>query len=50
MTNPELDSIVQSAREAFAQAGTPADLENAKAQLEDRLSNLRGAESGPVSN
>ena len=32
MTLSELDSIVQSAREAFAQAGTPADLENAKAQ------------------
>lgn len=32
MTNSELDSIVHSAREAFARAGTPADLENAKAQ------------------
>lgn len=28
----ELDALVGSAREAFAQAGTPADLENAKAQ------------------
>jgi phenylalanyl-tRNA synthetase alpha chain len=28
----ELDAIVASATEAFAQAGTPADLENAKAQ------------------
>lgn len=27
----ELDSLVQGAREAFAQAATPADLENAKA-------------------
>jgi phenylalanyl-tRNA synthetase alpha chain len=32
MTN-ELDSIVDSARQAFAQARTPADLENAKAQF-----------------
>jgi phenylalanyl-tRNA synthetase alpha chain len=32
MTHSELDSIVQSAREDFARAGTPADLENAKAQ------------------
>ena len=29
---PELDSIVESARAAFAEATTPADLENAKAQ------------------
>lgn len=29
----ELDSIVESARHAFAQAATPADLENAKAQF-----------------
>ena len=29
----ELDSIVESARNRFAQAGTPADLENAKAQF-----------------
>jgi phenylalanyl-tRNA synthetase alpha chain len=29
----ELDSIVANAREAFAKAGTPADLENAKAQF-----------------
>jgi len=28
----DLDSLVQSARELFAQATTPADLENAKAQ------------------
>ena len=28
----DLDSLVQSARELFAQAATPADLENAKAQ------------------
>jgi phenylalanyl-tRNA synthetase alpha chain len=28
----DLDSLVQAAREAFAQAATPADLENAKAQ------------------
>ena len=27
----ELDALAQSAREAFAQAATPADLENAKA-------------------
>ncbi|MES2633902.1 MAG: phenylalanine--tRNA ligase subunit alpha [Pseudomonadota bacterium] len=31
-TKTDLDSIVESAREAFAQAATPADLENAKAQ------------------
>ena len=30
---PELESIVESAREAFAKAATPADLENAKAQF-----------------
>src|SRR5687768_6774708 len=29
----DLDSIVDSARQAFAQAATPADLENAKAQF-----------------
>src|SRR3569623_802607 len=29
----ELESIVAGAREAFAKAGTPADLENAKAQF-----------------
>ncbi|HVE53855.1 MAG TPA: phenylalanine--tRNA ligase subunit alpha, partial [Ramlibacter sp.] len=29
----EFDSIVGSARDAFAKAGTPADLENAKAQF-----------------
>lgn len=29
----ELDSIVENAASAFAQAGTPADLENAKAQF-----------------
>src|SRR6476620_4119076 len=29
----ELDSIVESARHAFAQAATPAELENAKAQF-----------------
>lgn len=29
----DLDAIVQSARDAFAQAATPADLENAKAQF-----------------
>jgi len=28
----ELDALVESARAAFAQAATPADLENAKAQ------------------
>jgi phenylalanyl-tRNA synthetase alpha chain len=32
MTTQEFDSIVASAREAFATAGTPAELENAKAQ------------------
>jgi phenylalanyl-tRNA synthetase alpha chain len=32
MTN-DLDSIVDAARQAFAKAGTPADLENAKAQF-----------------
>src|SRR5215212_9470279 len=31
MTKNELDSIVESARRAFAGAVTPADLENAKA-------------------
>ncbi|WP_048440880.1 phenylalanine--tRNA ligase subunit alpha [Caenimonas sp. SL110] len=31
-TKTDLDSIVDSAREAFAQAATPAELENAKAQ------------------
>ncbi|MCU0931022.1 MAG: phenylalanine--tRNA ligase subunit alpha, partial [Serpentinimonas sp.] len=29
----DLDALVQSARELFAQALTPADLENAKAQF-----------------
>ena len=29
----ELDSLVESARQAFAQSATPADLENAKAQF-----------------
>jgi phenylalanyl-tRNA synthetase alpha chain len=33
MTTNTLDSIVDSAREAFADARTPADLENAKAQF-----------------
>ncbi|MES1264476.1 MAG: phenylalanine--tRNA ligase subunit alpha, partial [Variovorax sp.] len=33
MTSTDLDSIVASAREAFGRAGTPADLENAKAQF-----------------
>ena len=33
MTNNELDSIVESARQAFAAASAPADLENAKAQF-----------------
>ena len=33
MQNNELDSIVDSARQAFAGAGAPADLENAKAQF-----------------
>lgn len=33
MTTNDLDPIVQSARQAFAGAGTPADLENAKAQF-----------------
>lgn len=33
MTTDELDSIVASARRAFAGAATPADLENAKAQF-----------------
>jgi phenylalanyl-tRNA synthetase alpha chain len=33
MQNNELDSIVENARQAFAQASTPADLENAKAQF-----------------
>ena len=28
----ELDLLVESARQSFAQAATPADLENAKAQ------------------
>jgi phenylalanyl-tRNA synthetase alpha chain len=31
--NNELDSIVETARQAFARANTPADLENAKAQF-----------------
>jgi phenylalanyl-tRNA synthetase alpha chain len=31
--NQELDSVVESARSAFAQAATPAELENAKAQF-----------------
>ncbi|MEG1279381.1 MAG: phenylalanine--tRNA ligase subunit alpha, partial [Comamonas sp.] len=29
----ELDSLVESAQQLFAQAHTPADLENAKAQF-----------------
>jgi phenylalanyl-tRNA synthetase alpha chain len=33
MTTQEFDSIVASARAAFGQAGTPAELENAKAQF-----------------
>jgi phenylalanyl-tRNA synthetase alpha chain len=33
MTTNELDSIVETARRAFAQAAAPADLENAKAQF-----------------
>jgi phenylalanyl-tRNA synthetase alpha chain len=33
MQNNELDSIVETARQAFARANTPADLENAKAQF-----------------
>ena len=33
MTTNDLDSIVESARQAFAKAGTPAELENAKAQF-----------------
>jgi phenylalanyl-tRNA synthetase alpha chain len=33
MDNNELDSIVESARQSFARAGTPAELENAKAQF-----------------
>jgi phenylalanyl-tRNA synthetase alpha chain len=33
MTTNELDSIVETARQAFAGANTPADLENAKAQF-----------------
>jgi phenylalanyl-tRNA synthetase alpha chain len=32
-TTTDLDSIVDAARQAFAKAGTPADLENAKAQF-----------------
>jgi len=32
MSNNDLDSIAAAARSAFADAGTPADLENAKAQ------------------
>ena len=33
MTTNDLDSIVETARQAFAKAGAPADLENAKAQF-----------------
>ena len=33
MTTQEFDSIVAGARDAFAKARTPADLENAKAQF-----------------
>src|SRR5882724_5693987 len=33
MHTNELDSIVDSARRAFAESATPADLENAKAQF-----------------
>src|SRR5512133_4078153 len=33
MTTNDLDSIVGTARDAFAKAATPADLENAKAQF-----------------
>jgi phenylalanyl-tRNA synthetase alpha chain len=38
--NNELDSIVETAREAFAGAGTPADLENAKAQFIGRAGRI----------
>ncbi len=30
----ELDSLVESAKQLFAQSATPAELENAKAQFE----------------
>ncbi len=33
----ELDSLVESAKQLFAQALTPADLENAKAQFSGQI-------------
>ena len=48
----ELDALVDSARAAFAQAATPADLENAKAQYlgkSGRITELmKGMASLPV--
>lgn len=40
MQDNELDSIVESARQAFAKAGTPADLENAKAQFSGKAGRI----------
>jgi phenylalanyl-tRNA synthetase alpha chain len=40
MTADTLDPIVESARQAFAQARTPADLENAKAQFIGRAGRI----------
>jgi phenylalanyl-tRNA synthetase alpha chain len=51
-TTTDLDSIVDAARQAFAKAGTPADLENAKAQFigkAGRITELmKGLSSLPV--
>src|SRR5512133_838367 len=46
MTTNELDTIVDSAREAFARAGTPADLENAKAQFTGKAGRITALMKG----
>jgi phenylalanyl-tRNA synthetase alpha chain len=42
MTTDDLDSIVASARQAFAAAATPAELENAKAQFTGKAGRITG--------
>ncbi|HMA09181.1 MAG TPA: phenylalanine--tRNA ligase subunit alpha [Ramlibacter sp.] len=46
MTTDELESIVASARQAFAGAATPADLENAKAQFTGKAGRITGLMKG----
>ncbi len=46
MTTNELETIVDSAREAFARAGTPADLENAKAQFTGKAGRITALMKG----